>query len=221
MPRMSIRSIRHRRPKNPTWNLELERAIILDRETISHPWDLAVLFNRDAPIEAEIGFGKGTFLLAAARRWPEQNWLGIEYSLACVRLVAERAAKRVLTNVRLVRADAAVIVHDAIPTESIEAYHIYFPDPWPKKRHHKRRLVTQPFAQSLLRTLKPGGWLYIATDFQDYFEEMVPAVTAAGLTLVELPADRPEDDEVFRTNYERKWMEQGKTIYRARFRKLS
>lgn len=219
MSRMSIRSIRYRRPKNPAWDLDLERTITLDRDALSEPWDLPALFGRTAPVEIEIGFGKGRFLLSAAQRWPDTNWLGIEYVGACVQLVAERAAKRDLRNVRLVRGDAAVIVEGAIPPNFIAAYHLYFPDPWPKKRHHKRRLVKQPFAERLFSTLEPGGCLHIATDYEEYFAEMVPAISAAGLQLVDLPADRPEDDEVFQTNYERKWIEQGKTIYRARFRR--
>lgn len=219
MPRMSIRSIRYRRPKHPTWDVDLERGTIIERNSLPEPWDLSALFGRDAPVEVEIGFGKGRFILAAAQRWPDRNWLGIEYAAPCVQLVAERAAKRELRNIRLVRGDAAVIVAEAIPEASIDAYHIYFPDPWPKKRHHKRRLLKQPFAEHLLRTLKPSGCLHVATDFQDYFEEMVPAITAAGLTLVELPADRPEADEVFQTNYEAKFLALTAPIYRAVFRR--
>src|SRR3989337_2863560 len=77
MARMSIRSIRYRRPQAPTWDLELERRATLDRQVVPEPWDFRAIFGREAPVEAEIGFGKGKFLLAAAQRWPERNWLGL------------------------------------------------------------------------------------------------------------------------------------------------
>jgi len=217
MPRISIRSIRYRRPTHPTWDLELERRIVLDRDALPGYWDFPALFGRDSPVEAEIGFGKGRFLLAAAETWPERNWLGIEYAPPCVALVAERAAKRNLRNVRLVRAAAESVVPEHIPPDSVRAYHIYFPDPWPKKRHHKRRLIQPPFAAELFRTILPGGWLHVATDFEDYFEEMVSAITGAGFHLVDVPDAR--EDEVFRTNYEMRFIRQAKPIYRARFMK--
>lgn len=218
MPRISVRSIRYRRPKNPTWDIALERTLVLDPASISHPMDLSGIFGRSAPVEIEIGFGKGRFLLAAAAHWPDTNWLGIEYAGPCVQLVAERAAKRGLRNIRLIRADAALTVED-LPDSSIRACHIYFPDPWPKKRHRKRRLIKQPFVERLFRTIAPGGWLHLATDFEDYFAEIVLAAQRAGFMLVDLPADGPEDDEVFRTNYEKRFLERGTPIYRARFRR--
>ena len=215
MPRMSIRSIRHRRPTNPTWDVELERTMVITPEDVPGLWDWSHIFGRIASIEVEIGFGKGRFLRAAAERSPDRNWLGIEYAGPCVALAAERIAKRGLTNVRLVRGAAEEILTDHLSDASVEAFHVYFPDPWPKKRHHKRRLIKPAFAEEVVRALRPGGRLHIATDYGEYYDEMLPILTAAGLKLV----DHPDavQDEVFHTNYETRFLEQGKPIHRARF----
>jgi len=218
MPRMSIRSIRHHRPANPTWDLELERRTILSPDHLpAGLWRCEDIFGRRAPVEIEIGFGKGRFLIAAAQTWPDRDWLGIEYSPACVALAAERSAKRGLTNIRLLRGAAEDILPAHVDDASVAAYHVYFPDPWPKKRHHKRRLIKPPFAAELFRTLEHGGQLHIATDYQEYYEEMLPILSGAGLIL----ADRPDDaqQELFRTNYEVKFLQQGRQIHRARFTK--
>ena len=215
MPRMSIRSIRHRRPIHPTWDVELERAIVIPADESPGWWDFKRMFGQIAPVEVEIGFGKGRFLRAAAERSPERNWLGIEYAGPCVALAAERIAKHGLTNVRLVRGAAEDILTEHVPDGSLEAFHIYFPDPWPKKRHHKRRLIKFPFAADIVRALRPGGYLHVATDYDEYYEEMLPILMAAGLKLV----DHPDavQDEIFHTNYEMRFLEQSKPIYRARF----
>lgn len=219
MARMSIRSIRYRRPKNPTWDLDLERAITLDPDQPDGAWDLPALFGRDAPVHVEIGFGKGRFILAAAEQWPDYNWLGIEYVQPCVSLVAERAARAELTNIRIIRCPAEDVVAEHLTEGSIHSYHIYFPDPWPKKRHHKRRLVKTPFVSEIRRTLIPGGELHVATDYAEYFEEMIPAIEAAALTRAD-----DADSDVWRTastNFEDKAIERGSDIHHALFRKLS
>ena len=215
MPRISIRSFRYYRPENPTWDVELEESLRPKRDTLSKPLSLSELFGNDAPVEVEIGFGKGRFLLAAAERWPDHNWLGIEYAPQCVMVAAERAAKRELRNIRVINAAAEDILSEHLVEGCVHAYHIYFPDPWPKKRHRKRRLVKAPLVRQLHRTIETGGSVHVATDFTQYYEEMVPIFEGNGFELVEHPEAR--EDEVFLTNYERKFLTQGKKISRARF----
>jgi tRNA (guanine-N7-)-methyltransferase len=215
MPPTSIRSFRHQRPANPTWDLDLERAIVLDVEQLAGRWSWTDIFEREAPVELEIGFGKGRFLRAAAERWPERNWLGIEYAPPCVALAAERLAKRDLHNARVVRGSAEDVIPEHIADNSLAACHVYFPDPWPKKRHHKRRLIKPPFVAEILRILEPGASLYIATDHGDYYAAMIPILRTSGLIQAESPD--PFQDEVFHTNYEMRFLKEGKPINRARF----
>ena len=215
MSRMSIRSFRYRRPKKITWDLELENRVKIDSDVYPNQWDFRELFGRDAPVEIEIGFGKARFLLAAAEKYPERNWLGIEYTKGCVLLAAERAAKRELQNIRVVQNAAETILADHIADHSVAVCHVYFPDPWPKVRHHKRRIFKPPFVAELRRVLVPGGMLRVATDYTEYFDEIVPCVLDGGFTLVDMPDD--VDDEAFRTNFEEKALNRGETIHRARF----
>lgn len=221
MPRMSIRSIRYRRPKNITWDTDLEERIHLRAEDLPKTWDFSAIFGREAPVQVEIGFGRGRFILAAAEKWTECNWLGIEYSKPCVLLASERSARAELHNVRIVQAAAEDLLRDHVPDACVDAFHVYFPDPWPKKRHHKRRIFQPPFIASMLRTLKPGGHLHVATDYTEYYEKIVPMVREGGFELVDLDDDVTYyvDDEEFRTNFEEKALERGESIHRARFRK--
>jgi len=215
MPRMSIRSIRYRRPDNPTWDTELEARIRPEMDSLSEPLDLEEFFGRNAPIEVEIGFGKGRFLMAAAEKSPEHNWLGMEYAVPCVMLAAERSARKELDNVRILHGAAEDLIPRFLPDRSIHAFHVYFPDPWPKKRHHKRRLIKPSLVAELRRALRPGGDLHVATDFTEYYQAMIPVITGEGFSLEEHPD--PAQDQAFLTNYEMRFLDQGKPIHRARF----
>jgi tRNA (guanine-N7-)-methyltransferase len=177
--------------------------------------DWREVFGNDRPVEVEIGFGKGAFLLEVARARPETNFFGIENQRRWVRRVEERIVRRGLSNVRVVWADAALLIGRFVRDASVRAYHVYFPDPWWKKRHHKRRLVTPEFARALHRTLEPGGTVWIATDVPERFQAMLAAF--AGLPMVvEVGAtvsDRPP------TNFERKYRAEGRSLFYAAVRK--
>ena len=130
-------------------------------------------FGRHAPLVLEIGCGMGETTAAIAQAHPEVNFLGCEVFVAGVGALAKRLDEMSLTNVRIVRHDAVEIVRDMIAENSLDGVHIYFPDPWRKARHHKRRLVAQPFIGLLASRIRPGGYIHCATDWENYSEQML------------------------------------------------
>jgi tRNA (guanine-N7-)-methyltransferase len=136
------------------------------------------VFGRDGRVEIEIGIGKGRFLLAVAAARPEVLHFGIEWSNEYLRIVETRAERGGLDNVRFIRADASDLVRRAIPVDSVSAYYVFYPDPWPKKRHHKRRFLQKANVDALARTLRPRGWLHVATDHDDYWRVIEPLLDA-------------------------------------------
>jgi tRNA (guanine-N7-)-methyltransferase len=179
------------------------------------PVDWAALFGNGSPVELEVGFGKGLFLLTAALADPGVNFVGVEVERKYQLFTATRMAKRGLRNVRLACADARLFLRDCASSASLRAVHVYFPDPWWKKRHHKRRVFTPEFADQCERVICPGGRLYLATDVEEYFGLMRAALTpVAGLR--PLPESGGPGDEVeYRTNFERKAQERGRPVFRA------
>src|SRR5262249_30241738 len=135
----------------------------------------------EAPLEVEIGAGRGDFIIGRAATTPQRNFLAVELSLPLVQLLETRAACSALSNLRVVRMDARPLVNLFLPCSCVSAYHIYFPDPWPKARHAKHRLFTPSFAGNLRRTMSAGASLYVATDVRDYAESIFSMVTAHGL----------------------------------------
>lgn len=138
--------------------------------------DLAALFGEARaarPLEVEIGFGKGRFLVAAAGRWPDRNFLGVEYARALVRRVRDRVERQGLANVRLWHGEAKNLVTRMLPPASVSRLHVYYPDPWPKRRHASNRFFADPIPDALARALVPGGELLLVTDHDPYFREAV------------------------------------------------
>lgn len=132
------------------------------------PLDFAALFGRRAPVVAEIGFGMGETTAAIAAAQPAIDYLGIEVHGPGVGSLLRAIESRGLTNLRIVQHDAVEVVEHMMPRASLAGIHVFFPDPWPKKRHHKRRLLQAPFLRELAGRLEPGGYLHIATDWEDY-----------------------------------------------------
>jgi tRNA (guanine-N7-)-methyltransferase len=185
------------------------------------PLSWAKLLGNDHPVEIEIGSGKGLFLAGAAAEQPGHNFLGIEIARKYARLAAERAVKRGVGNVRVWPGDARALVARRIPAASVRAIHVYFPDPWWKKRHKKRRVFTGELVEGIDRGLESGGELHLATDVEEYFG-VIRDLVAGEPRLVELPAPsvkEPEHDLDYLTNFERKFRIEGRPIYRARYRK--
>ena len=178
--------------------------------------DFVRIFGRAGPVHIEIGTGKGTFLLNQAGAQPGDNFLGIEWARKYYRYAVDRIGRWGLTNVRIIRTDAATFLADFIPDNSVECFHIYFPDPWPKKRHHKRRFICPANLEHLLRCLKTGGQLKIATDHADYFEQIKTVLTSRNEKLQEidfLPTAGAEASEWVGTNFERKYLKDQRPIY--------
>jgi tRNA (guanine-N7-)-methyltransferase len=186
----------------------------LDLQTLSRPLDFPTLFGNSKPVEIEIGSGKGTFLLEQARARPEVNFIGVEWANWYWRYASDRLRRAQLLNARTVRAEAAFFLREFIPPASISAVHIYFPDPWPKARHHKRRLIQPPFLDLVARVLAPGGQLQIVTDHTDYFEQITAAIIASPLRPIDYrPPPTAADGEYVGTNFERKYRRAGRPFH--------
>jgi tRNA (guanine-N7-)-methyltransferase len=180
------------------------------------------VFSNDHPVEIEVGFGKGAFLVAAAVAHPETNYLGIEVDRGLQLYVATRLAKRSLANAKVCCADARQLFENSVAPSSVAAVHVYFPDPWWKKRHKKRRVFTPGFAAAAERALVPGGRLLIATDVEEYFGVMTELVAARpGFCEISRRVETgpPAPDELI-TNFERKAREKGGPVWRAEYRKV-
>jgi tRNA (guanine-N7-)-methyltransferase len=164
------------------------------------------LFVREAPLEVELGAGRGEFILGRAAAMPERNFLAVELSLPLAQLLARRAGDLNLHNLLIVRADARSMVNLFLPSACVSAYHIYFPDPWPKARHFKRRLFSPLFVANLCRTLVPGGLLKVATDVHEYAESIFAMVGSQGLNAFKPSALPP-------SSFARKFIAAGRPIY--------
>lgn len=184
-------------------------------------FDPVAVFGNDRPVELEVGFGKGLFLLTASQERPDVNFLGVETERKLQLYVATRLAKRQRANVRVARADARLLLAGAIAADSLQAVHVYFPDPWWKKRHHKRRVFTPAFVGDCERVLRPGGCLHVVTDVADYFA-LIADLMASNSRLVPLPPPSPAEprhDLDYLTNFERKFRQEGRPIHRACYQK--
>ncbi|MHC4110350.1 MAG: tRNA (guanosine(46)-N7)-methyltransferase TrmB [Planctomycetota bacterium] len=181
------------------------------------------IFGRPGPVHIEIGTGKGGFLLNEAKNQPDANFLGIEWASRYYRYAVDRIGRWGLKNIRIIRTDAVLLLTDFVPDDSVDCFHIYFPDPWPKKRHHKRRLFCANNLKHLLRGLKTGGRLKIATDHAEYFEVIKGLIAAENNTLEEIefiPTAGAEIGEWVGTNFERKYLKQNIPIYTLAVRKI-
>lgn len=173
------------------------------------------LFENPRPLELEIGVGKGAFLLEQAIARPQTNFLGLERARRYWLIASDRLRRHGCFNVRIVLADASYFVQEFLPDDVLACVHVYFPDPWPKKRHHKRRLIQGPFVAELARVLAPGGRLQIVTDHREYFEQIEEWVRSqSALAPAEyLPPATAAGGEVVGSNFERKYRREGRRFY--------
>jgi tRNA (guanine-N7-)-methyltransferase len=184
------------------------------------PLDLGKSFGRAAPRILEIGFGMGETTAAIAQQHPENDYLGIEVHGPGVGGLLQRVAALGLKNVRVIQHDAVEVLQQMIAPAALDGVHLFFPDPWPKKRHHKRRLLQPVFAALLASRMKPGAYLHAATDWEDYAAQMLEVLaaeaslknTAAGFA--ERPASRPQ------TKFEGRGLKLGHKVWDLVFRKI-
>ncbi len=162
------------------------------------PVDLLQLFGRDAPKILEIGFGMGETTAAIAVAQPQADFLGIEVHTPGVGNLLKLIDVQALTNVRIIQHDAVEVLRHMLAPACLDGIHIFFPDPWPKKRHHKRRLIQLPWVNLLAEKLKPGGYLHAATDWHEYAEQILavfkesPALQNTVADYAPRPAHRPQ-----------------------------
>ncbi|OGA52156.1 MAG: tRNA (guanosine(46)-N7)-methyltransferase TrmB [Betaproteobacteria bacterium RIFCSPLOWO2_12_FULL_62_58] len=181
--------------------------------------DLDRVFGRSAPKILEIGFGMGETTAEIAAAHPENDYLGIEVHTPGVGSLLKKIYERGLTNVRIVQHDAVEVLTHMIPLRAFDGVHIFFPDPWPKKRHHKRRLIQPAFVALLVERMKTGAYLHVATDWQDYAEQVLAVLsgeprlrnTAAGY--VQRPDSRPP------TKFEQRGLKLGHEVWDIVFRR--
>lgn len=189
--------------------------------------DLDALFGRNAPRILEIGFGTGDALIEYAQKHPEHDCIGIEVHPPGVGHCLLKTKELQLSNVRVLCHDAVEVLSNSLPPQSIDEVHIFFPDPWHKKRHHKRRLIQAPFVNLLDRVLKSGGIVKLGTDWENYAEQMLQVMTAhasfantASVTHPELPSGfvaRPEHRPL--TRFERRGQRLGHGVWDLQFQK--
>lgn len=184
------------------------------------PVDFAVAFDRAAPLVVEIGFGMGSTTAVMAAAAPERNFLGIEVHPPGVGALLQRIDEAGLANVRIVQHDAVEVLESMIAPGSLAAVHVFFPDPWHKKRHHKRRLIQPEFVRLLTSRLAPGATLHCATDWEPYAAQMLEVLTAApslvnaiGSGFAPRPASRPL------TKFEQRGLDRGHGVWDLLFTK--
>jgi len=184
-------------------------------------FEFSVLFGNDQPVILEIGFGNGDATWQMASAQPRENYLGVEVHRPGVGRLLLKIEENELNNIRIVCEDAVDILHRRIPAHSLAGVRIYFPDPWPKKRHHKRRIIQQEFISLLADKMRAGGILHMATDWEPYSEHMLEVMRStsdfinlsADGTVCEKPAWRPE------TKYEKRGQRLGHGVYDLVFRR--
>jgi tRNA (guanine-N7-)-methyltransferase len=177
------------------------------------PLDFAAVFGRTAPVIAEVGFGMGETTAQIAAQNPGIDYLAIEVHAPGVGSLLKQIGAGELANIRIVQHDAVEVMRDMVPPDSLAAIHVFFPDPWPKKRHHKRRLLQPAFVELAASRLAVGGLLHVATDWQEYAEQVLevlgatPALANTASGFAARPAWRPE------TKFERRGLKLGHAVW--------
>ena len=183
--------------------------------------DFASLFGNDNPVVIEIGFGMGDTTARIARENPNINYLGIEVFLYGFSKLLATIANEGLTNLRIMRYDAVQVLEDMIADGSVSGFHIFFPDPWPKKRHHKKRLVQLPFTTLLAQKLKKGGYIYCVTDWEDYAKQMLSVLESTVGMVNPYDGFAPSRSWRPETHFERKGFDKSYTINEVWVEKVS
>ena len=204
------------------WEMQPEAALagkypdlIVPLSSIVERIDLAELFPRNQPLDVELGSGDGSFLAEYARLHPGQNFIGVERLLGRMRKLDRKGRRAGLTNLRGVRIESAYFLEYLLPPHTAVALHIYFPDPWPKRKHRRHRLINERFPFVARQALAPGGTVYLRTDDQDYFGQMLGVFAAEPAFR---PVDTPAELSALLTDFEKDFQARGIRTLRAAYR---
>ncbi|MGP8198182.1 MAG: tRNA (guanosine(46)-N7)-methyltransferase TrmB [Limisphaerales bacterium] len=181
-------------------------SLLVSLETIVEPLDPGKLFLRAQPLQVELGCGDGSFLAQYAALHPEWNFIAVERLLGRLRKIDRKGQRAGLANVRGIRIEAAYFLEYLLPKKSVTALHVYFPDPWPKRKHHKHRLINKRFPELAQAALAPGGTVYLRTDDADYFAQM-KAIFEACPPFAQIPT--PQSLSEVLTDFERDFLARG------------
>ena len=168
----------------------LPESLIYKIPSIVERIDVAGIFAKPQPLQVELGAGDGSFLVQYAKLHPDYNFIGVERLLGRLRKIDKKGRRNGLTNLRVARIEASYFLEYLLPPKSVEALHVYFPDPWPKRKHKPRRLINERFTELTRVVLKPRGTIFVRTDDADYFAQMTRVFDAnAAYEKIEVPAD--------------------------------
>ena len=190
-------------------------ALLHDFQSITEPLRLGQMFPVQQPAELEIGCGDGGFLLHYAKAHPDRNFIGVERLLGRLRKLSKKGSRAGLANLRLLRIEARYLMKYLLPENSFEAIHIYFPDPWPKDKHRRHRLIDEHFPAVAARILIPRGVLHLRTDDPSYFEQMQNTFAP---TSDFTPEETPPTLAALTTEFERQWNAEGKKTHHVSYR---
>jgi tRNA (guanine-N7-)-methyltransferase len=211
-----------RPPRKPDPGLDLA-SHLLDLASLPQPFEPGSVFPAALPVELEVGSGKGLFLATASAAAPDRNFLGCEIAHGYARMCAGKLAAAGQPNARIIHGDAGFLVRSLLPDASLAGMHVYFPDPWWKARHRKRRVLSEPFLLQAGRTLAAGAVLHVWTDVEEYFLEAMAAARATGLFAEPREESAPEasHDLDYRTHFERRTRLAGMPVWRAALSRTS
>ncbi len=181
--------------------------------------ELNRIFGRNAPKILEIGFGMGDTTAAIAQQHPENDYLGIEVHTPGVGSLLNQIEKLELTNLFIIQYDAVKVIHHMLPADSLDGIHVFFPDPWPKARHHKRRLLQSPLIARLCTLLKTGGYIHVATDWEDYAAHILQALSQQPLLRNTASDYAPRPDYRPLTKFEQRGLKLGHGVWDMIFEK--
>jgi tRNA (guanine-N7-)-methyltransferase len=188
--------------------------LIYQLSSILERLELAKVFPGGQPLEVELGSGDGSFLAEYAKLHPERNFIGIERLLGRLRKLDRKARRAGLDNLRGVRIESSYFLEYLLPLHSVSALHVYFPDPWPKRKHHRHRLINERFPTLAQQALMAGGTVYLRTDDRDYFEQMTSVFSASDAFR---PVKTPEDLSGLVTDFEKEFLARGIATLRAAY----
>ena len=190
--------------------------LILELVSILEPFKLSMVFQKKQPLEIELGCGDASFLVAYAHKHPQNNFIGVERLLGRIQKLDRKGRRAELTNLRGVRIESAYFLQYLLPPHAAAAVHIYFPDPWPKKKHHRHRIINEAFPALAHTALAPKGTVFLRTDHGEYFQQMNDVFKACkDFSEVETPADLAE----MTTDFEHHFNAQGIPTLRAAFQR--